>query len=170
VRSRSLTLSCSCQIDLVWRRSMLQPGRGAFPRPYDRLQRGHCDLMDGHLRRVSARLRDLHVLTGGIQLAVRAEWIWVFGARRCSVRTDDLVPRWQSSIGYRTACVGKWHLGWNWPHPPDKRVFSHTGYRREKELSGADDEHRARRAGGGLFKPIPWPYRCRVCRIRYRRA
>ncbi len=22
---------------------------------------------------------------------------------------------------YRTACIGKWHLGWNWPIPPDRR-------------------------------------------------
>ena len=21
--------------------------------------------------------------------------------------------------GYRTACIGKWHLGWNWPITPE---------------------------------------------------
>jgi len=23
--------------------------------------------------------------------------------------------------GYRTACIGKWHLGWDWPIPKGKR-------------------------------------------------
>ena len=23
--------------------------------------------------------------------------------------------------GYRTACIGKWHMGWNWPIPPGRR-------------------------------------------------
>ena len=25
--------------------------------------------------------------------------------------------------GYRTACVGKWHLGWDWPIPADRKAF-----------------------------------------------
>ena len=25
--------------------------------------------------------------------------------------------------GYRTACVGKWHLGWDWPIPPDEAAL-----------------------------------------------
>ena len=31
--------------------------------------------------------------------------------------------------GYRTACIGKWHLGWDWPIPEEKmKYFKSTGY------------------------------------------
>ena len=44
--------------------------------------------------------------------------------------------------GYRTACIGKWHLGWNWPIPPEKKkLFATTGYGGKKDLM-ATDEHR----------------------------
>ena len=47
------------------------------------------------------------------------------------------------SKGYQTACIGKWHLGWNWPIDPDKKeLFRTTGYRGKKDLV-ATDEHRA---------------------------
>ena len=56
--------------------------------------------------------------------------------------------------GYRTACIGKWHLGWNWPIPSDKKkLFACTGYAGKKDLT-ATDEHRA--AWREVFsKPIP---------------
>ncbi len=44
--------------------------------------------------------------------------------------------------GYHTACIGKWHLGWNWPIPTSKKMyFRTTGYKGKKDLS-ATDEHR----------------------------
>jgi arylsulfatase A-like enzyme len=44
--------------------------------------------------------------------------------------------------GYHTACIGKWHLGWNWPIPAGKKkLFSSTGYRGKKNIV-ATDEHR----------------------------
>jgi len=56
--------------------------------------------------------------------------------------------------GYRTACIGKWHLGWKWPIPAGKKKwFSTTGYRGKKDLT-ATDNHRA--AWREVFsKPIP---------------
>lgn len=45
--------------------------------------------------------------------------------------------------GYRTACIGKWHLGWNWPIPAEsKELFATPGRRGKKDLT-ATDEHRA---------------------------
>ncbi|BCX48011.1 arylsulfatase [Haloferula helveola] len=41
--------------------------------------------------------------------------------------------------GYRTACIGKWHLGWNWPIPEGKKsLFSGP-----KKGAKATDAHRA---------------------------
>jgi arylsulfatase A-like enzyme len=56
--------------------------------------------------------------------------------------------------GYRTACIGKWHLGWNWPIPAaKKKFFSSTGYGGKKNLV-ATDAHRA--AWKAVFsRPIP---------------
>ena len=45
--------------------------------------------------------------------------------------------------GYRTACIGKWHLGWNWPIPKEKmKYFKSSGYRGKKNVV-ATKEHRA---------------------------
>ncbi len=41
--------------------------------------------------------------------------------------------------GYRTACIGKWHLGWDWPIPADRAALF-----KEKPKDGAATEaHRA---------------------------
>ncbi|HSG67427.1 MAG TPA: arylsulfatase, partial [Bacteroidales bacterium] len=40
--------------------------------------------------------------------------------------------------GYHTACIGKWHLGWDWPIPDDKKELFRSG---EKNVK-ATDEHR----------------------------
>lgn len=44
--------------------------------------------------------------------------------------------------GYATACIGKWHLGWNWPIPmAQKQYFKTTGYNGKKDLE-ASENHR----------------------------
>ena len=42
--------------------------------------------------------------------------------------------------GYRTACIGKWHLGWDWPIGADDRPFLVPN---TKPDTVADDRHRA---------------------------
>jgi arylsulfatase A len=61
--------------------------------------------------------------------------------------------------GYRTACIGKWHLGWDWPiHPEEKTLVNgFGGNRRVRPAEGRDTatpEHRA--AWRAVFsRPIP---------------
>lgn len=46
--------------------------------------------------------------------------------------------------GYRTACIGKWHLGWDWPIAPEQRaLFETTGYGGEKNLTATEAHRRA---------------------------
>lgn len=41
--------------------------------------------------------------------------------------------------GYRTACIGKWHLGWEWPIPADQaKLFKQA----PKDASGPSEEQR----------------------------
>lgn len=47
------------------------------------------------------------------------------------------------SAGYHTACVGKWHLGWNWPIPSDRiDDFKSGGYGGKKDVT-ATPRHRS---------------------------
>jgi arylsulfatase A-like enzyme len=39
--------------------------------------------------------------------------------------------------GYRTACIGKWHLGWDWPVTSNQRPLLFPGKRREDEAPPA---------------------------------
>jgi arylsulfatase A len=53
--------------------------------------------------------------------------------------------------GYRTACFGKWHLGWNWPIPPDRSPLFKE---QPKGNATATDAHR--RVWHDVFsQPIP---------------
>lgn len=46
-------------------------------------------------------------------------------------------------FGYQTACIGKWHLGWDWPIAAEsKEWFQTTGYKGKKALE-ATEQHRA---------------------------
>jgi arylsulfatase A-like enzyme len=56
--------------------------------------------------------------------------------------------------GYRTACIGKWHLGWDWPIAEGKKKFFSSGANNGKGTPTATDEQKA--AWKDTFsKPIP---------------
>jgi arylsulfatase A-like enzyme len=56
--------------------------------------------------------------------------------------------------GFQSACIGKWHLGWDWPIPDDLRpFFATTGYGGRKDLTATDDHREAWRKV--FSQPIP---------------
>jgi len=50
------------------------------------------------------------------------------------------VPAFLRQHGYRTACIGKWHLGQGWPFTADTADFYPGGFQRDRSLTGAADD------------------------------
>ncbi len=48
--------------------------------------------------------------------------------------------------GYRTACIGKWHLGWNWPIEPSQRAFFDAPRGKDNNNQATDAQREAWRA------------------------
>lgn len=121
------------------------PERGKIPTPHiDRLAAEGMRFTDGHSSSGVCTPSRYTILTGRYHWRSRLQR-GIVGLWGAPLITPDRL-----TIGglakrkrYRTACVGKWHLGWNWPIPADKKaLFRTTGYRGKKDLV-ATDEHRA---------------------------
>ncbi|MFZ2642747.1 MAG: arylsulfatase [Verrucomicrobiia bacterium] len=127
------------------------PQRGKIPTPnMDRLAAEGMRFTDGHSSSGVCSPSRYALLTGRYHWRTRLQSgiVGVFG--------DPLIAPDRLTIaglakqhGYRTACVGKWHLGRDWGISEDKRALFHVG----RTLIAASDEHRA--AWRELFsKPI----------------
>lgn len=132
------------------------PERGRIPTPHiDRLAAEGMRFKDGHSSSGVCSPSRYTILTGRYHWRSRLQSgivsLWGAPLITPSRMTIGSLAKQQ---GYRTACIGKWHLGWNWPIPPGKKqLFRTTGYRGKKDLQ-ATDEHRA--AWRDVFtKPIP---------------
>lgn len=99
------------------------PQRGKIPTPnLDRLAAQGMRFTDAHSSSGVCSPSRYTVLTGRYHWRTRLQTgiVGVFG--------EPLIAPGRLTIaglakqhGYRTACVGKWHLGWDWPIPPEQR-------------------------------------------------
>lgn len=64
------------------------------------------------------------LLTGRYSWRTRLQE-WVIAAYEPPLISEDrlTLPGLLKSIGYQTACIGKWHLGWNWPGPQSSQML-----------------------------------------------
>ena len=132
------------------------PDRGKIPTPHiDRLATEGMRFTDGHSSSGVCTPSRYTLLTGRYHWRSQLQG-GIVGLWGAPLITADrmTVGSFAKEHGYRTACIGKWHLGWNWPIPKEKMpLFRTTGYRGKKDLQ-ATDEHRT--AWREVFsKPIP---------------
>jgi len=121
------------------------PDRGKIPTPnIDRLSVQGMRFTDGHSSSGVCSPSRYALLTGRYHWRSRLQ-SGIVGLWGAPLITPDrlTIGSVAKQQGYRTACIGKWHLGWNWPIPAAKKdLFRSTGYRGKKDAT-ATDEHRA---------------------------
>ena len=119
--------------------------RGRIPTPnIDRIASQGMRFTDGHSSSGVCSPSRYTILTGRYHWRSRLQ-SGIVGLWGAPLITPDrmTIGSLAKKSGYRTACIGKWHLGWHWPIPNDKKKFFRTtGYNGKKDLV-ATDEHRA---------------------------
>lgn len=118
------------------------PERGKIPTPHiDKLAAQGMRFTDGHSSSGVCSPSRYTLLTGRYHWRTRLQ--------------SGIVPLWGAPLiapdrmtigtlakqhGYRTACIGKWHLGWDWPIPQERAALF-----KEKPTGDAtaSDAHRA---------------------------
>jgi len=130
------------------------PQRGKIPTPHiDRLASQGMRFTDGHSSSGVCSPSRYTLLTGRYHWRTRLQSgiVGVFGEPL--IATDRLtIAGLAKHAGYQTACIGKWHLGWDWPIPTDQRAMFDIG----KKSPAISDAHRtawrdafSQRIGGG---------------------
>lgn len=127
------------------------PERGKIPTPHiDRLAAQGMRFTDGHSSSGVCSPSRYALLTGRYHWRTRLQSgiVNVFGAPL--IAPDRMtIASLVKQHGYRTACVGKWHLGWDWPLTAEERKLVTPG--KNEQLT---DQHRE--AWQTIFsKPIP---------------
>jgi arylsulfatase A-like enzyme len=113
------------------------PERGKIPTPQiDRLATQGMRFTDGHSSSGVCSPSRYSLLTG------RYHWRSCLQAGIVSVFGEPLIAPDRMTIGtlakqqgYRTAAIGKWHLGWDWPITREQRALLQAAKR-----AGKDDE------------------------------
>ena len=111
------------------------PDRGKIPTPnIDRLAAQGMRFTDAHSSSGVCSPSRYTLLTGRYHWRTRLQSgiVGVFGEPL--IAPDRLtIAGLAKQHGYRTACIGKWHLGWDWPIPKEQRPLFQIG-------KGPDDE------------------------------
>jgi arylsulfatase A len=118
------------------------PERGKIPTPHiDKLAAQGMRFTDGHSSSGVCSPSRYTLLTGRYHWRTRLQ--------------ASIVPLWGTPLiapdrvtigtlakqqGYRTACIGKWHLGWDWPIPEDRAALFKE---KPKGATPATEAHRA---------------------------
>jgi arylsulfatase A-like enzyme len=92
--------------------------------PYlDALVREGISFSDAHSPSAVCSPTRYGLLTGRYSWRTRLQE-WVIAAYEPPLISADrpTLPGFLRQHGYHTACIGKWHLGWNWPGPQPSRM------------------------------------------------
>jgi len=101
------------------------PQRGKIPTPnIDRLASQGMRFTDGHSSSGVCSPSRYTLLTGRYHWRTRLQSgiVGVFGEPLIAPERMT-VARLLQQHGYRTACIGKWHLGWDWPIPAGQEAL-----------------------------------------------
>ena len=101
------------------------PGRGRIPTPHiDTLASEGMRFTDGHSSSGVCSPSRYTLLTGRYHWRTRLQngivGLWeepLIATNRATIGTLT------KQHGYNTACIGKWHLGWDWPIPEDRAAL-----------------------------------------------
>ena len=123
------------------------PKRGKIPTPnIDRLASQGMRFTDGHSSSGVCSPSRYALLTGRYHWRTRLQKgiVDVFGEPL--IAPDRMtIGTLAQQHGYRTAAIGKWHLGWDWPIPEEQRKYFHGAGMRsgDDEAPVATGEHQA---------------------------
>jgi arylsulfatase A-like enzyme len=125
------------------------PERGKIPTPnIDRLAAEGIRFTDGHCSSGCCSPSRYTLLTGRYHWRSRLQQGIVAVWEQPLIAPDRLtIAGLAKQQGYRTACIGKWHLGWDWPITPEQMAhFRGLGGKAGgggKAVTEATDAHRA---------------------------
>ncbi len=120
--------------------SCYNPDRGKIPTPHiDRLAKRGMRFTDGHSSSAVCSPSRYTLLTGRYHWRTRLQSGIVRLWGEPLISADRLtLPALLNRQGYRTGCIGKWHLGWDWPIAPEKKSL----FRAKKADVEATEKHR----------------------------
>jgi arylsulfatase A-like enzyme len=131
------------------------PQRGKIPTPQiDRLAAQGMRFTDAHSSSGVCSPSRYTLLTGRYHWRTRLQSgiVGVFGEPL--IAPDRLtIAGLAKQHGYRTACVGKWHLGWDWPIPKEQRGLFQIG--RGQDAAGPPTEAHLAAWREVFGQPIP---------------
>lgn len=134
------------------------PDRGKIPTPHiDRLAAEGMRFTDGHSSSGVCSPSRYTLLTGRYHWRTRLKAGIVGLWERPLIDPDRLtIAGLAKQHGYRTAAIGKWHLGWDWPLEPGDRPLLGQG-EKGKPRPGPEDVTAAHRAAWQRIfaQPIP---------------